>query len=80
MTLWKQEKIVITFSSIALFPTFCIYVCGSILISCNMETLNTNLPIENRIFASLLDDAGFKAVMADQVYKPLLIGLLNYRH
>ena len=42
-----------------------------------METLNTNLPIETRTFASLLDDAGFKAVMADQVYKPLLIGLLN---
>ena len=39
--------------------------------------MNQNTPIEDRIFASLLDDAGFKAVMADEVNKHLLIGLLN---
>ena len=77
MTLWKQEKIDITFSSIALFPNFCIYVCGSILTFLRMEPLNQNLPIDDRIFVSLLEDSGFKAVMADKDNKQLLIGLLN---
>ena len=31
-----------------------------------MEPLNQNLPIDDRIFVSLLEDSGFKAVMADK--------------
>ena len=42
-----------------------------------MEPLNQNLPIDDRIFVSLLEDSGFKAVMADKANKQLLIGLLN---
>ena len=42
-----------------------------------MEPLNQNLPIDDRIFVSLLEDSGFKSVMADKANKQLLIGLLN---
>ena len=31
-----------------------------------MEPLKQNLPIDDRIFVSLLEDSGFKAVMADK--------------
>ena len=76
----KKEKNDITFLSIALFPIFCTYVCGSIL-KTKMSTMKTNSQtkqlVNKQIFVDLRQDPGFKAVFADINNKSLLIELLN---